>query len=640
MNRTVPVADLDRMLDELETLAGADRPAREFFNKLLGRLALLLQAKSAAILMPSRDDSWIVLAAQGEMAAAQRDEFQLALSRNPGSAKIRLARDGNWLACPIRRENWDKGGLWVSPNSPLSAAAASELEGLLRAFAEIVATRQLNEQEAFLDSKWPRLQQATGAMLRSESADQAGYELVNCLAELLAADRVSLMRPGGLKGYRPSRVAAISGVARIDQRAALVKLVRETGSAILRSSQPVIRTSRNATTSGPVDSGGVSGLFPQQIGLRLGSGDATGGKRGKPNGCLLLEWREEESFLRAVPLLNQVLPQLDQAWTQQVRWLGVPRLFRRGLARAGGTVAWRLIRWAIILAALASAGWWLSRPVRLRIEARGTLQPVGQRGIHVSMDGFVKELLVDDGQTVATGQPLVRLRSPELEMQLQEVRGELTALAEKRASLNVELVQTSSETEESAREQNRLASEIRLLDIEVEGLKEKQNLLSELDARLLLASPVAGTVVAPQLRRFLDGRPVRRGDLLFKVVEFDGPWRLELLVPDGESGHVRQWFGADAAGQGPENVPRTVDWVLAAQPDEWQTASASWISDATRNPDGSAAVVDVFCDIDRAKVADGHMGATVHAWFPCGQRPFWWVWSRRLIESAQRRFWF
>ncbi len=640
MNRTVPVADLDRMLDELETLTGADQPAREFFGRLLGRLALLLQAKSAALLLPSRDDCWIVLAAQGEIATAQQDEFQQAVAKDRASAEVRQGRDGKWLACPVRRGSWDKGALWVGFNPAVSAAAANELEGILRAFAEIVATRQLNEQEAFLDSKWPRLQQATAAMMQSESVDQAGYELVNSLAGMLDADRVSLMRPGGLLGKRPSRVAVISGVARIDQRAVLVKLIREGGSAILRSPQPVIRTSRDAKNPAPVDAGGVAGLFPQQVGVRLGGGDTAASTRRKPNGCLLLEWRDEEAFLRAMPLLNQVLPQLDQAWTQQVRWLGVPRLFRRGLARAGGTVVWRVIRWAIILAALASAGWWLSRPVPLRIEARGTLQPVGQRGIHVSIDGFVEELLVEDGQAVAAGQPLVRIRSPELEMQLQEIRGELTTLAEKRASLNVELVQTFPDTEEAAREQNRLASEIRLLDIEVEGLREKQKLLEEQRGRLLLESPAAGTVVAPQLRRFLDGRPVRRGDLLFRVVEFDGPWRLELLVLDGDSGHVRRWFGEDASERSAGAVPRAVDWVLAARPDEWQTAPASWISASTRNPDGSGAVVDVFCDVDREKAADGHMGATVHAWFPCGKQPFGFVWSRRLIESAQRRFWF
>jgi multidrug efflux pump subunit AcrA (membrane-fusion protein) len=639
MNRTVPVADLDRMLDELEKLTDADQPAREFFGRLLGRLALLLQAKSAAILMPSRDDCWIVLAAQGDIATAQLDELQQTIAKDRASAEVRQGRDGKWLACPVRRGSWDKGALWVGFNPAVSAAAAIELEALLRAFAEIVATRRLNEQEAFLDSKWPRLQQATAAMMRSESADQAGYELVNSLAGLLEADRVSLMRPGGLQGNRPSRVAVISGVARIDQRAALVRLIRDGGSAILRSPQPVIRTSRDAKSPAPVDADGVAGLFPQQVGVRLG-GDAGAGTRRKPNGCLLLEWREEEAFLRAVPLLNQVLPQLDQAWTQQVRWLGVPRLFRRGLARAGGTVAWRVIRWAIILAALASAAWWLSRPVPLRIEARGTLQPVGQRGVHVSIDGFVEELLVEDGQTVAAGQPLVRLRSPELEMQRQELRGQLTTLAEKRESLNVELIQTSPDNEQAARDQNRLAAEIRLLDIEVEGLEEKRKLLDGLDARLLIESPVAGSVVAPQLRRFLDGRPVRRGDLLFHVVDFDGPWRLELMVPDGESGHVRNWYNRGDGATAGSDPPRELDWVLASQPEQWQKAEVTWISGATRHPDGSGAIVDVFCLVDRARVSEGHMGATVHAWFPCGQQPFWFVWSRRLIESAQRRFWF
>jgi pyruvate/2-oxoglutarate dehydrogenase complex dihydrolipoamide acyltransferase (E2) component len=333
------------------------------------------------------------------------------------------------------------------------------------------------------------------------------------------------------------------------------------------------------------------------------------------------------------------------------------------------------MRTAVLAATIVTGVWLLSLPTELRIEATGTLQPVEQRIVFAPLDGVISRIAVADGQAVEQGAVLAELSSPMLDIELEEVAGELRANAEKLSGLKVAINQLSPEDPSAIAMQNRFSSEIREIETRLLALDEKQIALRGEKEKLTVLAPISGTVIARQVERYLDRRPVRRGDPLLRVVRLDGPWRLELEVADRDAGRVKRVLfppqdspqqtpepeqpkpeqpkpeksrepdrssqpALAASGEVTDTSTDVLDFVYAATPEQRWQAEVTWISESARNPRGDMAIVDVHARVDAETAAAGHMGATVQAYFSCGKQPIWFVWSRPLIEAIQRKLWF
>ena len=149
-------------------------------------------------------------------------------------------------------------------------------------------------------------------------------------------------------------------------------------------------------------------------------------------------------------------------------------------------------------------------------------------------------------------------------------------------------------------------------------------------------------VVAREIERFLNARPVRRGDALLRVVNLKGPWRLELLVADRDSGYIkRKLFDptSSAGGFVGSEVDASCQYVISSQPNQTHNAEVTWVSETARNPTGQGVYVDMHARVDSALGQTSHMGATVVGFVDCGRKPLWFVWSRPFIEALQRKHW-
>ncbi len=87
-----------------------------------------------------------------------------------------------------------------------------------------------------------------------------------------------------------------------------------------------------------------------------------------------------------------------------------------------------------------------SEAIRERIAASGTVQPTQTVNLSPKVAGILVELLVDQGDTVAAGQPIARMESEEVNAQLRQDRA---SLAEAEAQLRS--IQLGSRREEIAR---------------------------------------------------------------------------------------------------------------------------------------------------------------------------------------------
>jgi len=125
----------------------------------------------------------------------------------------------------------------------------------------------------------------------------------------------------------------------------------------------------------------------------------------------------------------------------------------------------------------------------------GTVEPAASAEVLNPVRGRVVEVLVRDGQEVAAGTPLFRMEAPEEALLAREARAR--AQAERREALR--LRERGDAAAAAARERTADAEEGRAADVE-DRLR-----------RLVVSSPAAGTVLAPNLRD-LEGALIERRD--------------------------------------------------------------------------------------------------------------------------------
>ncbi len=628
---------IDQLLNELEDAARTQVSSSQFFAHLVDRLLYLTGASSVAFLIPADQQNWLPLAQAGEDARSEDASAAIqafsSLTKTP-AVRTRDMLSGkvaqhSWYAIPLRPAQFDKGCLLVSLSKQPKPEAQTSLLELVSAFAEIASLRQLADIERFLDQRWQALQTACVEVANSASVNDAGVVLVNQLVPVLSAARVSLAQSGLLHGIR---VANVSGVPDVDHRLATTLALRDLAAKAIKARRPIIaRQPHESNADGQkLSEVNEDGLFQNHLAVQLTSPMGKGG----PQNVLLIEWRTCDAMLSATPVLSHVLPLVSSAWHQHRRWLRVPRFIRQlcGIDLTGLSWARQTIRWAVIVGLMILAAFLLTRPYPMTIEARAILEPITQRTVFADMDGHIEQLLVEDGQHLEAGQVVAKMRSPVLDLQMEEIRGKQKSLGERRSALRAALTQIDPASREAAVTKGRLSAEIAQIDVEDENLEKQLELLAVEAKKLNILAPIAGTVIARDLKQQLDRRPLRRGDALFAIADLSGNWQLKIDVADKDSHYVLQSVGS--AFEHPD-----VEFVLDSLPEEKFTTHLYRKSNTLTNVTGQGCFLQLRGTVQRDVVERSHMGAGAHVYFDCGRKPVWFVWCRPLIEAAQRRLW-
>lgn len=646
MLQILSVENVDQLLNELEERAHADIPYRDFVAFAIERLRFLLNAEGTAALNQSTVEHWICTISMGQFSFASELD---CLPEQPTNRYLYQSAH-RCLIVPTRKGNWCHGALAVQMPREISEVELKEATALCEAFAEIVAIRQLAEVERLVGRKSANMQVSLAKLAQSQSREEGAVLIVNDIAALTKADRVSLVQS---RGYRSARALAISGVVRQSRNADAIVEIEKAAAGVIRTQRPLTKHSgagngEKKAAQPPLPAAGQDSsshlLLANQICIPLSGFESQ--RRSNGNAALLLEWDDYDSFVLGGNLLTHVLPVFLAGWLQLDRWLSVPaplRSLSSALSRlTSRRLAMSFLRAALWIGLVVLAVSLLNRPYPMRIEAEGTLQPVEQRVVYSAMDGLVSSVVVVDGQAVVAGDVLVEMQSPQLEIEIQSVLGELRANKKRLDGLNLTVNQLDGENA-TVLMMSEMSAEIRELESLIETQQEKHRALLTEKERLVLKSPIAGVVVAEQLERYLDARPVRRGDALLRVIDFSGPWQLDLAILDQDSGYIKRKLFADvenSSGKIAAGGAAGFEFVLASQPEKPAQGIATWMATSTRNSDANRPVVDLKASVDAKAAELGHMGATATAYFDCGEHPFWFVWSRPLVEAIQKRLWF
>ncbi len=644
------VEDIDQLLDELEREAQSSRSSAAFFLHLLQRVGLLLDADSVAILTPT-GNGWLTITHNGNFSedivssfsqvfdsevqansnlhSAQKNAGQVSGDASQFSGALTgTAGKLHWYAVPLRAANFSKGCLIVSLSAAPPTVAVPGMYELLAAFAEILALRQMAELEDFLDHRWGKLQQLCTTLLEGSNERDSASLLVNQLVSIFSAARVSVFSTTSLGAIRLDKV---SGTPAVDRNALVVRALTQLARPAFQNHKPQLRQQRASSQASDIPFIGEDGTFENSIALPL----MTDSRAKRCASAIVIEWSDCEQLIAATASVVHMVPTLSLAWQQHLRWQRVPRVLRTlGTGNLAGSKRFSRVLVAGSLCLLLGIVYaFLSAPYPLTIESVGTIEPKLHRTIFTSLDGYVTELLVEDGQAVDVGQPLARMHSPELELRNEQLVGELRTIQEKRNALQVASNQLNPNASDSLANQNRLAAEIKQIETQEKNLNTQLSLVREESTKTLIRSPIRGVIVAKDMQQQLASRPLRRGDALFRVVDIAGPWHLKIQIADRDLGYVLK------RPLGLAQSEDSLRFVLDSLPGEQFDAHVEWISRLVQNRHGEGCFVEMHAAVDRGVVSKSYMGASARAYFRCGDQPIWFVWCRPLVESVQRRFW-
>ncbi len=618
-NNSLRLARVDHVLNELDRLALTDCFPTKFYAVLLGQLKLLLDAVDCSIVIPVHSRRWCAISATCT-AFADEAERQLAgtgfdmpaseiaqwvtLAESdfaPGESKTSKAA---WLGRSLNGVNWSSGGILAKLSSPITA----ETKALLSAMADTAGGFHMRHELAQSASRSHEIRSVIGTMVACHEERKADRLLVDGARCLIDADRVSLVQTKGAGGT--TKILAISGQPQLDPNACFNMALKQLFTKGDISDQQLdVFAKENGSA--------VAVLFPFG---KLTSNTQAPAPRA-PNTALLLEWFDRERYSQNASHVSSTLTWVTQVWHQ------LPRAKAKDLWKS------RLVQWAIAAAIVTGTVLFFLSPTELTILAQGTLEPSEQRFVFAPADGYVDKIHIADGQRVVAGEIVVSLTSPQLQLQLNQVSAEIGIMEQKRDGLNIAINQLKSADDPANLTGSRLVGEVQELEAKRKSLVEQKKLLDREQERLQLRSPINGNVIAWEVDKYLENRPVRRGDTLLRIAALEQNWRIEATVVDWEAGYV-----TDANQKRTElNKPLTVEFVVSSSSGETHVGHVSQISDTMRDAGGSQRL-DLEVRPDKP-IQRPRLGTSATVSIPCGQFPRWFVWTRSIIDAVRRRFW-
>jgi len=436
-------------------------------------------------------------------------------------------------------------------------------------------------------------------------------------------------------------VVAVSGLDTIDRRAADVKLLGRLTSVVCAAGRPLwycgskrdIPPQIERHLDAYVDQSHATllAILPLMRAQRGASGSA----QTAAVGALVVEQ------LRSSRLLDTTVERTETVAQHGAAALGNAldheSLFLLPLWQALGKARWvvraRTLPQTVLalLVVVALVAGLVCVPCDFELSAAGKLQPVNRRDVFADIDGVVMDVPVQHEQIVERGDVLARLSNTEIRVEIENLVGRQRTTRERISSIVREQLSGGRVREG----QNRQSGELMELREVEQSLGRELQLLREKEESLVVRSEMRGQVVTWNVSSLLRRRPVQKGQLLMTLLDLDGPWELEVYMPERRMGHV-----ARAATRAADGLQ--VTYLLASHPERRFTGRVTEIHRMVevRGEQGNCVLIRVA--IDRDDLPELRSETTVTARVHCGRRSAGFVWFHELIETlyAKVLFWF
>lgn len=650
--------ELDALLDEIGRLSRSDRSATDFLTECLNRVVAALDAAGGVVW--TRDASGdfqpichlLPLDTKGSLLHAEACRRRLvATTLSEGKARTAMPQTATsaetsdvnpteffLIYCPwsVEEETIGLFEIFHRPGaSPRTQRGYLELIEVVCGSVEEFYQRGKLQQYRQWATDWKALQDFSVDVHRSLDLTETAFAIANEGRRLIGCDRVSVVVPHG----RRFRLVATSGVAHISERANVVRSLERLGASACTMDRPLwypemadeLPPEVERLVSDHMDESHARAIVVQPLGTKKRAPD-----KNAPGvvGALVAENYYGGFDERARRNLTTVEEAGACALGNALELSHLPFLrLLRGIGWAGRTLRARGTAGTIsvLLAAVLGATVLALVPADFRVEARGTLQPVRAQNVYAPANGVVGDTAVNHGDRVEIGDTLLQLRSSELDLRFSRVWGELQTVREELAAVDAERTQARRERDERQSQRSQLAARREQLGARIDSLQDQYTILRRQREELEICSPIAGEVLTWNLDQLLDARPVNRGQTLATIGDLDGPWRLELRIPDRRVVHI-----LTARREPPQELD--VTFIVATDPGRRLHGALEWVGSRTEIGEMDGAFVPAKVAIDREQLPHHVPGAEVTAKIHCGRRSLGFVWFHDLWDAM--RSWF
>ncbi len=630
-NSTLEVAD--QLLSRIERMAQTDADSSAVWSQILDALRLLTRCKSAALAVPF-GETWRVVQSNGESQSSVFF-FEQILQQTASfnfTDELRTASGGGLFgAFPVGPPHNPAGVLLLHFSGKSSELLGQNVRTLAEAFAEIGYVCVTKQQLGRAQERISGLNLMVSQVGNTATFRELDQVIVDSLQVLLKAERVSLVSVS-----TTGVMTASSNSMHIDRSSPTVKAIELYASTHLEN--------RPLTCSVSSADKGLGSREINDSGAKLLVGRTCLDYPGKRSGLrIVAEWSSENDMQEQMSLMAFWSGLFASSVQQHERILILPRWVRKllGSKPSSSRKPTEAFRWIIATVVTLVLIYVAALPWPMTIHADATLEPVSQRSVFATADGTIDKILVTDGEHVATGQVLAVMHSPGLNLMAEEAIGKLRAMAEKRNGLMVAINQASLHSSSEAT-QTSLTSELLVLDAQEKHAKSMLEFVRSQQKELDLKSPIDGVVLASEIERELDQRPLKRGDALFKVVQLNDQWQLQIRVADRDSYWIRCFYDSESNDVNVDNKEdnQKSNRVLVqfdSFPEKQFDAFITRVEKSSENHLGQGSFQFVTASIDSEVAKQFQMGSVARVTFFCGSESAWYVWFRPLVEFIQMR---
>ena len=493
-------------------------------------------------------------------------------------------------------------------DSPLFRQVFQDLASEVVAQIEVFENARTAEQPNHSARDLTQLAQLIQNAGKSSSLKQLAFHLVNDLAKITKADRVTYLDNSG-------KIQAISGTASVSYRTAIVRTLARLGKSVLVSCRSIDWQHDQINFDGK--------RLPRNVAKLIAETETPLGyvvpcnHEGRRFGAVILEYLSDpDHSVEQRQLINEVIEFATPVIARSSQFHAIPAIrlqnffFNRLLSSPIRLFSGVLV--ACLLAGLACyALFAVQQP--FVIYGEGVLEPASTQHVFAQTDGEVKGLFVQENAAIDSGQKLLEIESQTLEKELIEVEGEIAEVQQQLR--NFALTEIDRDVEDPIAEETRRASEVERLKIRLDALKERLSFFEDRQSKQQVVAPLAGVITTPELRRRLLDRPINRGDLLMSIAQTSGQWQLEMKIPDNRVEFVE-------AAMKESSDPLVVKFRLKSDSSlthEGVLEKLDYRSDQQEGVDESSVSATVSIDEEELG-ASLRLGARVFGKIECGER--------------------
>ncbi len=263
-------------------------------------------------------------------------------------------------------------------------------------------------------------------------------------------------------------------------------------------------------------------------------------------------------------------------------------------------------------------------PVPFRIDVDGNYQPEDFHNIYVPFPGEVTEVFVKHLDQVEAQQPLLKIRSAELDLKLEELRTQRSVTMEKLRSIEATRLGERRSAEASPTSALELSASERELQLLLESQNEQIDIVRRLVEQLVLRSPGRGQVLSWNPFEPLQNRPVQQGQKLITIASPGDRGKLMLWVREEDVRHVTR--------HQQKSPPAQITFKSASNPEWLGKAELTEIGTIAEAMPGSSPRLRLLATVVSPSMENLRPGGEVQARIHCGTTALGYYWLRRTWD--------